>query len=191
MNFYALFGLVGALASVAFGTVLLAPLIYVDMVSAMMVGLITFYMMLATFGAQELKRIGWGAVRRWLNPAGAEEWSPGLHMKAVRFADVGGHLCIVGGTGGTLIGCVQMLRQLEDPSAIGPAIAVAMLSLVYPVALYAFFFVPLARYHKSQARSEGVLRGDISINSSVVMLMLALLAVGGSFSILLVSMGEY
>ncbi|MAY81282.1 MAG: hypothetical protein CL930_10930 [Deltaproteobacteria bacterium] len=36
---------------------------------------------------------------------------------------------------GTLIGLVQMLQQMEDPSAIGPAMAVALLTLFYGVIL--------------------------------------------------------
>jgi len=192
MNFYALIGLVGALGAVTLGTMSLAPLVvYFDLVSVMFVLFITVFMMMATFGAQDVKRVGWGAVRCWLNPAGETEWSPGQHMKAVRFADAGGHLCVVAGAVGTLIGCVQMLQKLEDVSSVGPAMAVAILTLVYPVALYAFFFVPLSRYHAVQAGSEGVVTGNVSLNSSVVMLVLAMLAVGGAFFIMLVSMGEY
>lgn len=36
---------------------------------------------------------------------------------------------------GTLIGLVQMLQNMEDPSAIGPAMAVALLTLFYGVFL--------------------------------------------------------
>jgi flagellar motor component MotA len=40
---------------------------------------------------------------------------------------------VAGGVVGVLIGLVQMLQNLEDPSAIGPAMAVALLSLLYAV----------------------------------------------------------
>ena len=192
MNFYALIGLIGALGAVTLGTVWMAPLvIYLDLVSVMFVVFVTFFMVMATFGAHNVQRVGYGAVRCWLNPAGETGWSPAQHMKAVRFADSGGHLCIFAGAVGTLIGSVQMLQQLDDVSSVGPAMAVAILTLVYPVALYAFFFVPLARYHSVQAGSEGTAAGNVSLNSSVVMLVLAMLALGGTFFIMLVAMGEY
>ena len=37
---------------------------------------------------------------------------------------------VAAGTIGTVIGLVQMLRGLEDPSAIGPAMAVALLTIL-------------------------------------------------------------
>jgi len=40
---------------------------------------------------------------------------------------------VAGGVIGVLIGLVQMLRNLSDPTAIGPAMAVALLSLLYAV----------------------------------------------------------
>ena len=39
------------------------------------------------------------------------------------------------GLAGTLIGLIQMLQNLEDPAAIGPALAVALLTLFYGVFL--------------------------------------------------------
>ena len=45
---------------------------------------------------------------------------------------------------GTLIGLVQMLGNLEDPSSIGPAMAVALLTTFYGAVLANMFFLPLA-----------------------------------------------
>ena len=45
---------------------------------------------------------------------------------------------------GTLIGLVQMLGNLDDPSAIGPAMAVALLTTFYGAVLANMFFLPLA-----------------------------------------------
>jgi chemotaxis protein MotA len=45
---------------------------------------------------------------------------------------------------GTLIGLVQMLGNLEDPSAIGPAMAVALLTTFYGAVLANMVFLPLA-----------------------------------------------
>lgn len=45
---------------------------------------------------------------------------------------------------GTLIGLVQMLSKLHDPSAIGPAMAVALLTTFYGSLLSTMFFLPIA-----------------------------------------------
>ena len=45
---------------------------------------------------------------------------------------------------GTLIGLVQMLGNLDDPSAIGPAMAVALLTTFYGAVLANMVFSPLA-----------------------------------------------
>ncbi len=44
---------------------------------------------------------------------------------------------------GTLVGLVQMLAQLEDPSTIGPSMAIALLTTFYGVILSNMIFTPL------------------------------------------------
>ncbi len=55
-----------------------------------------------------------------------------------------GGLCPAFGMIGTLIGLVMMLGKLEDPSAIGPGMAVALLTTFYGVILANLVFLPLA-----------------------------------------------
>lgn len=45
---------------------------------------------------------------------------------------------------GTLIGLVQMLQALDDPSRIGPAMAVALLTTMYGAVLANMVFIPVA-----------------------------------------------
>lgn len=45
---------------------------------------------------------------------------------------------------GTLIGLVQMLQALDDPSSIGPAMAVALLTTLYGAIIANCFAIPLA-----------------------------------------------
>jgi chemotaxis protein MotA len=45
---------------------------------------------------------------------------------------------------GTLIGLVQMLSNMDDPKAIGPAMAVALLTTLYGAMLATMVFLPLA-----------------------------------------------
>lgn len=46
---------------------------------------------------------------------------------------------------GTLIGLVQMLRNLDNPSTIGPSMAVAMITTFYGAMAANLFFTPLAK----------------------------------------------
>ena len=53
---------------------------------------------------------------------------------------------------GTLVGLVQMLATMDDPSAIGPAMAVALLTTLYGSLVAQVFAIPLA--DKLGAKSE-------------------------------------
>jgi chemotaxis protein MotA len=54
---------------------------------------------------------------------------------------------------GTLVGLVQMLGNLDDPSRIGPSMAVALLTTFYGAVLANMVFMPLAA--KLERNSEG------------------------------------
>ncbi len=53
---------------------------------------------------------------------------------------------------GTLVGLVQMLANLDDPSTIGPKMAVAMITTFYGAIMANLFFIPMA--DKLKIRSE-------------------------------------
>jgi chemotaxis protein MotA len=55
---------------------------------------------------------------------------------------------------GTLIGLVQMLMNLSDPSKIGPGMAVAILTSFYGSVLATLFFVPIAAKLKARTLQE-------------------------------------
>lgn len=55
---------------------------------------------------------------------------------------------------GTLIGLVQMLASLEDPSSIGPAMAVALLTTLYGALLANVICLPLADKLKYRSKEE-------------------------------------
>ncbi|WDP88220.1 MAG: MotA/TolQ/ExbB proton channel family protein [Desulfobacter sp.] len=55
---------------------------------------------------------------------------------------------------GTLIGLVQMLSRLQDPSHIGPAMATALLTTFYGSFLSTLFFLPVAGKLKSRTIAE-------------------------------------
>ncbi|MBF0100979.1 MAG: MotA/TolQ/ExbB proton channel family protein [Desulfobacterales bacterium] len=52
---------------------------------------------------------------------------------------------------GTLIGLVQMLANLDDPSTIGPSMAVAMITTFYGALLANLFFIPMSEKLKSRS----------------------------------------
>ncbi len=55
---------------------------------------------------------------------------------------------------GTLIGLVQMLQNMQDPSAIGPAMAVALLTTFYGSVIANVFCIPLAEKLKRRNTEE-------------------------------------
>ncbi len=69
---------------------------------------------------------------------------------------------------GTLIGLVQMLSRLEEPTTIGPAMATALLTTFYGSLLSTLFFLPIAGKLKNKTileviNLEIVFEGAISI----------------------------
>lgn len=58
---------------------------------------------------------------------------------------------------GTLIGLVQMLRSLNDPASIGPAMAVALLTTFYGAVLAFLIFNPIAEKLEDRTRNEEIL----------------------------------
>ncbi|MDL2271862.1 MotA/TolQ/ExbB proton channel family protein [Desulfovibrio sp. OttesenSCG-928-I05] len=55
---------------------------------------------------------------------------------------------------GTVIGLVQMLQSMEDPSSIGPAMAVALITTFYGAVLANLVFIPLAGKLKKRSADE-------------------------------------
>jgi len=55
---------------------------------------------------------------------------------------------------GTVIGLVQMLQTMSDPSSIGPAMAVALITTFYGAVLANLVFIPMAGKLKSRSNSE-------------------------------------
>jgi chemotaxis protein MotA len=55
---------------------------------------------------------------------------------------------------GTLIGLVQMLQNMSDPSAIGPAMAVALLTTFYGAVIANVFTIPIAAKLKQRSKQE-------------------------------------
>ena len=70
---------------------------------------------------------------------------------------------------GTLIGLVQMLNTLDDPSTIGPAMAIALLTTLYGAFLAQLIALPLAE--KLQLKAEDDARNQLLIITSIKSIM--------------------
>jgi chemotaxis protein MotA len=57
---------------------------------------------------------------------------------------------------GTLVGLVQMLANMDDPSTIGPAMAIALLTTLYGAVIAALIALPIADKLALKARAEEV-----------------------------------
>lgn len=62
---------------------------------------------------------------------------------------------------GTLIGLVQMLSNMDDPRAIGPAMAVALLTTLYGAVIANAFALPIADKLAHRSMEERITRGII------------------------------
>jgi chemotaxis protein MotA len=58
---------------------------------------------------------------------------------------------------GTVVGLINMLRELTDPSRIGPAIATAFLATLYGVALANLLLLPMANKLKAKHEQEALI----------------------------------
>jgi len=116
-------GLAGTLVvmGVAFGSPLL---VFLDLPSMILVGGVTAAILLACHGVRGSAQ----AVGALFRGGNREQ----LALGTAYFMQAGA-LCIASGAMGTLIGLVQMLQQLDDPTRIGPAMAVALLTSFYGV----------------------------------------------------------
>jgi len=80
------------------------------------------------------------------------------HHKAARVLRRAAEISPAMGLIGTLIGLVQMLRHLDDPAAIGPGMAVALLTTFYGAILANMVFAPLASKLERNAAEESVVK---------------------------------
>jgi chemotaxis protein MotA len=59
---------------------------------------------------------------------------------------------------GTLIGLVQMLQSMDDPSTIGPAMAVALLTTFYGSVMANLIYMPIAGKLRTRSKEETLIK---------------------------------
>jgi chemotaxis protein MotA len=94
------------------------------------------------------------------------EWQRQRHGTGKKIMDQMGAFAPAFGMIGTLVGLVQMLQNLSDPSMIGQGMATALLTTLYGAMLANMLFLPLSGKLEVLAGSEGLLR-DLMIEGIV------------------------
>ncbi len=80
------------------------------------------------------------------------------HLEGKKILDAGGVYAPAFGMIGTLVGLVNMLANMEDPSTIGVGMAVALLTTFYGAVLANCMFIPLAGKLAMRSAEEVVVR---------------------------------
>ena len=80
------------------------------------------------------------------------------HRKKIAFWDDLGAMGPAWGMIGTLIGLINMLQQMNDPSSIGPSMAVALITTLYGSMLANWICFPIAAKLKSKNEDELVIK---------------------------------
>ncbi len=79
------------------------------------------------------------------------------HIRSAGVLRRAGEVAPAMGLIGTLVGLVQMLGNLEDPSTIGPSMAIALLTTFYGAVLANMLFLPLANKLDRNSDSEAMI----------------------------------
>ena len=86
------------------------------------------------------------------------EWQRQRHSAGKKMLDQMGTFAPAFGMIGTLVGLVQMLQNLSDPTSIGQGMATALLTTLYGAMLANMLFLPLAGKLEVRAKQEALLR---------------------------------
>lgn len=94
------------------------------------------------------------------------EWQRQRHSNGKKMMDALGSFAPAFGMIGTLVGLVQMLQNLSDPSKIGGGMATALLTTLYGAMAANMVFIPMAGKLEQRAKEEALLR-DLMIEGIV------------------------
>lgn len=90
------------------------------------------------------------------------------HQRSAGILRRAGEVAPAMGLIGTLVGLVQMLGNLQDPSAIGPAMAVALLTTFYGAILANMVFLPLANKLDRNSGLEAQVKQLVSLGAASI-----------------------
>jgi flagellar motor component MotA len=160
MNYLAVLGIIVTVTVLCTAILLGSPLvIFLDVHSLSIVVLGTVFVTLSTHGTAGCVALGKGLGRiffpAWSTQA---EWGVSACQTVAQVAHTAGTSAILLAGCGAMIGLTQMFHALDDPSQIGPAMAMAMLTSFYGILLNLLIFIPLTRYF-----TEAALDGEATV----------------------------
>lgn len=88
------------------------------------------------------------------------------HRSGAQLLQTMGTIAPAMGLIGTLIGLVQMLDHMDDPSQVGPGMALALLTTFYGAMLAYIVFLPLAGKLRARSREETLLK-ELTLEGTV------------------------
>lgn len=159
-----------------------APLeTFVDLVSALLVGGIILCCTLWSFKPEEVITALSDSFREQIDE---EERAINNHTVLSKMAD----FSVAAGVIGTITGLVMMLQSMEDPTTIGPAMAVALLTMFYGTLLGELVFRSMAN---SCLNKQNIVLQRPSRRgfSSVYLTMVGLFMLMTTFMVMLLAMG--
>lgn len=107
------------------------------------------------------------------------------YRSAALFFGQASRAAIALGVIGHLLGLIIMLGQLDDPNALGPGMAVSLISALYGLGLSEFFFVPMQTTALKRAESDE--QPGVGRAMPLVLMLFTIFSVG-AFFVLLVSL---
>ncbi len=146
MNGKATFGLFLTVSVLLMGILLGgSPRVFWDATSGFLVVGVTAGLLVVTHGLPATLKSLFGGLGRLIMPSRFEPWMPEESKAAANIASSAIRFSLLSAVLGGLISFVAMLQNLTDPSQIGPAMAVMMLTAFYALSLIALWFLPIAR----------------------------------------------
>ena len=76
------------------------------------------------------------------------------HARRAKIFEAAGGYCPTMGIVGTIMSMISLLKELDEPSTLGPKIAMAFTATLYGVAFANIFFLPFAEKLKSKSGAE-------------------------------------
>ena len=156
MDIASIIGMFGAVALnlMAMGE----PKIFFDVTSALIVFGGTFMLILSSFPFKNVTRIGSYCWYAFVPPkTGADEKKVRIDLEmGILIMDRAKTYFQAMGWIGMLVGLVNMLGSLEDPAAIGPAMATALLTTLYGAVIANVVFAPIAKKLKIYSKEESL-----------------------------------
>jgi flagellar motor component MotA len=117
-------------------------LTFVDVPGLLIIGIVPFLFVSILFGFKEMVLA--------FSIQSIEEPDKETLKKSFRFFETYGKITLISGVISVIIGIVSMLKNLDDKSAIGPNLALALISIFYCCIIYVIIIIPFTVFIKNK-----------------------------------------